>query len=510
MQSKVEEIVESNLNEVESATEFVDAVRVLDSSIKEFLLKAVKEERGAFKAEILKAAFYLNEVHSAWKQAVSRGIGLTKGGEKEEEIQEALKVESLRVDEQITAIEKFFSLHDEKGLEEAALFYKSVLEPLGIKLVQKAKELEEATEEEMEELAKEIKEEVETFIFIGTALMLFIFIFSIALGYVLSKKLTKPIVYLKEAVGKISNKKFDVHIQNTSKDEIGDLTQAFNEMVRELDVAMKKEKKAVIEAQEAATLAKEKEKEIQKTYESLKRAQTQLVHNNRLVAIGELAAGVAHEINNPLTSVLGNAQLLLLILNSGKQVDFEKVKELCQAIEGSSSRCKEITSGLLSFSRREEREPEILDLNHIFKEALKLIQKQLEINNINVILQLSLEPVQVCVDRLQLQQVILNMISNAKDALETVAKEKQLILSTKVDREKKQVYAFFEDTGCGISEENKHKLFQPFFTTKDPGKGTGLGLSISYGIMKNFKGDIVVESQLGRGTKVTLVFPFLE
>ena len=253
----------------------------------------------------------------------------------------------------------------------------------------------------------------------------------------------------------------------------------------------------------------ERTKEIKQTYERLQETQKRLSRSEKLAGIGTLAAGVAHEINNPLASVAGCAEGLMNRMDSVdfKSKDDEEVfPDYLKTIYDETYRCKAIISKLLDFSRRQVPVFGEVDMNALIANVVKLIGRQKELKKLSI--ELNYSPVSVTIygDVNQLQQVFLNMILNAIDATADGGKIK--ITTTGVDD---YAQIIFEDTGCGIVPEDLDKIFEPFFTTKSPGKGTGLGLSICYGIIEEHKGKISVSSNgIGKGTAFTISLPIYE
>ncbi len=250
----------------------------------------------------------------------------------------------------------------------------------------------------------------------------------------------------------------------------------------------------------------ERTQEIKQAYERLQEAQKRLSRSEKLAGIGTLAAGVAHEINNPLASVASCAEGLM---NRMDNVDFKSkddgdvFPDYLKTIYDEAYRCKSIISKLLDFSRRQVPVFGKVYINSLLSDVVKLVGRQKELNNLDVELNYSPEAIIIYGDVNQLQQVFLNMILNAIDATEEGG---QIRISTSGGDDDAQIK--FEDTGCGIAPENLDKVFEPFFSTKSPGKGTGLGLSICYGIIEEHKGKILVSSEgVGKGATFAIILP---
>ncbi|MFQ5686183.1 MAG: sensor histidine kinase [Candidatus Scalindua sp.] len=250
----------------------------------------------------------------------------------------------------------------------------------------------------------------------------------------------------------------------------------------------------------------ERTEEIKQTYERLQETQKRLSRSEKLAGIGTLAAGVAHEINNPLASVASCAEGLI---NRMDNVDFKSKEDedvfpdYLKTICDETYRCKDIISKLLDFSRRQAPVLGKVDINSLLSDVVKLVGRQKELNKLNIELNFSTEPLMIYGDFNQLKQVFLNMILNAIDATDDGG---QIRISTGRSDDDAQIK--FEDSGCGIASENLDKVFEPFFSTKPPGKGTGLGISICYGIIEEHKGKILVSSDgVGKGATFTIILP---
>jgi two-component system, NtrC family, sensor kinase len=257
------------------------------------------------------------------------------------------------------------------------------------------------------------------------------------------------------------------------------------------------------------TESKKAAEEIKNAYEQLKQAQTQLVQTAKMASVGMLAGGVAHEINNPLTGVLNNVQLVKMMVEQKSNFDIKEFKEIIDVIENSALRCKKITQSLLDFSRSSKGTFQMISLNKIAEDVSILIEHELGLQNITI--QKDLEPnlPDISGDPQLLQQVIFDIIANAKWAVQKKSEKEGGTITIKTHYEPKEnnVSIFVSDTGIGIPKENLEKIFEPFFTTKNVGEGTGLGLAIVYGIIKAHKGIIKVESESGKGTTFTIVLP---
>jgi signal transduction histidine kinase len=242
-------------------------------------------------------------------------------------------------------------------------------------------------------------------------------------------------------------------------------------------------------------------KELNSYIEQLENTQRQRVHVEKLKAIGQMAASMAHEINNPLSGALVYTKLLLKKLRSGMLNKEEAASEL-QKIDSAVSYSSQIIRNLLDFSRRTEPSLRTVTINKVLEQVLLLIGYQAVKKKINVIRNEDPNLPQVYADYGQLQQVLINLIVNAIQAMETGG---TLTITTSLTPDK-WITISVQDTGIGIPPENMEKLFTPFFSTKDV-KGVGLGLAISYGIIERHGGKILVESEVSKGSIFTVYLP---
>ncbi|MFA4991022.1 MAG: ATP-binding protein, partial [Candidatus Omnitrophota bacterium] len=240
-----------------------------------------------------------------------------------------------------------------------------------------------------------------------------------------------------------------------------------------------------------------------------KQTQIQLVQSAKMASVGLLAGGVAHEINNPLTGVLNNLQLINMIAKQKEDFKMSEFKELLCVIQESAVRCKRITQSLLDFSHASKGVSEPLSPNEALEKVITLVEHELKLNNI--VIQKDLEPDLPLVkgESQLLQQVIFDLIVNAKWAIQKKSAKEGGLIAIRACHEPadKVVRVHVSDTGIGIPRENLDKIFEPFFTTKEIGEGTGLGLSVVYNIIKAHNGKIEVESELGKGTTFTITLP---
>ena len=243
--------------------------------------------------------------------------------------------------------------------------------------------------------------------------------------------------------------------------------------------------------------------QLEEAYLKLKHAQEELIQSGKMAAMGQLATGISHELNQPLTGIKGFAQAVLRDLDktSSLRGDMEKIVE-------QANRMDSIIRNVRFFARKSEFKMEELDVNRPIKDSLMLLQEQLKVHSIDLITQLDESLPMIMGDQNQLQQAFINIVTNARDAIEALGERQggQLKVSSRLSKDSRFIQAVFEDTGCGIASEDQKNIFNPFFTTKSPNGGMGLGLSIVYRIIENHGGRIEVASSAGKGTKITVSF----
>jgi signal transduction histidine kinase len=218
-----------------------------------------------------------------------------------------------------------------------------------------------------------------------------------------------------------------------------------------------------------------------------------------LSAFGQLSAGIAHEVKNPLAGILGHAQLCLRKLSED-----DPMHNHLNIIQHETKRCTEIISNLMKFARQEKMEYEPTDLNDVIKHGMAIVDHQLSLNQVKIQMNLADNLPEINGNANQLQQVLMNFAINAQQALDGKPGVVRLTTDKTDDGD---VLLVFADNGPGIPKNIRDKIFEPFFTTKPAGKGTGLGLSVTYGIIKDHNGEITIESELGTGTAFVMKFP---
>lgn len=247
---------------------------------------------------------------------------------------------------------------------------------------------------------------------------------------------------------------------------------------------------------------------LKNAYAKLKETHMQLVQSAKMASIGQLASSVAHEINNPLTGVLNNLQLIKNEIEKGKDFNFDSFKEILNNSEESAIRCKNIIQSLLDFSYQSRSPLVYIFLNEIIEKTIPLLGYEMESQKVMIQTQFQTDLPQILGDAQFLQQAIFDILSNAIWAIKMSKKESGILtIKTQYEPEKNAVLLSISDNGIGIPKENLNRIFEAFFTTKIVGEGVGLGLFIVYGIIQQHRGTIDVESQVGKGTTFKISLP---
>jgi len=314
--------------------------------------------------------------------------------------------------------------------------------------------------------------------------------FLLVLLWLASATITRPLLNMVKATDTIARGELDHRVEILSHDETGQLAAAFNRMTESLALAN----------ENLAQWGRMLERRVEERTRELREAQDALVQSQKLASLGKMAAGVAHEINNPLTSITINAHLLL----EDRGPD-DPDRDALTLIAEETDRCAKIVKGLLEFSRQTPSEATDADLNDIVERALALLEKQATVRNIKVVKDLDKALPFIVVDKNKMQQVVSNLVINACEAMPDGG---TLTIATRPGDDGRRIELRVADTGVGIPKSNMGQLFDPFFTTKS--HGTGLGLAVSYGIVQQRGGTIEVESEVGKGSAFTVKLPLEE
>ncbi len=305
-------------------------------------------------------------------------------------------------------------------------------------------------------------------------------LFGAAIVWFLINKVTQPLRELRDSAEAVSRGDFTRRVAVRSRDECGELATAFNQMTENIQ---------------------QSRAQIEQTVETLKGTQVQLIQSEKLSAVGEFVAGVAHELNNPLAAVMGFAEIL-------KNTDEDtKNRRYLDMIFKSAQRCQKIVQSLLSFARRHQPERKPVSVNKLIEVVLEIVSYPLRTSNIEVVTQLDSNLPVVLADEHQIQQVVLNIVNNARQAIEMHQPRGRIKITTAICEP--NVRITIQDNGPGIPKENLRRIFDPFFTTKEVGKGTGLGLSLCYGIIKEHGGNITPMSRPGEGATFIIELPIV-
>jgi len=368
-------------------------------------------------------------------------------------------------------------------------------------------------------------------------------IFSFLLGTYLTRKL----LVLRRAAKQVSEGNYALDLDVESNDEVGDVARAFDRMAHVLEETQEardkyehdlEELNKTLEQRVVRRTAKINQQfaELHATHQLLSETQTKLLQSEKLASIGQLSAGIAHEINNPISFVLSNAKSLSEYISiyqelidmyrnalqakpedleasklaideyeSEEDIEFvnEDIKTLIEDTVEGSVRVQEIVKGLRDFSHTNFDTKSACNLVECAESTLRIANSELKTK---CTVRSELEPIpDVLGNRGELNQVIMNILMNAGQAMEEFG---EIVVKSGV--KDGVVHLSISDTGSGIDEENLSKLFDPFFTTKAVGEGTGLGLSISYGIITDHGGTIIVDSEVGKGTTFTIQLPVIE
>jgi signal transduction histidine kinase len=305
----------------------------------------------------------------------------------------------------------------------------------------------------------------------------------LALVSLVARRITRPIAHLTDGALSLARGELETRIAAESRDELGSLAQAFNHMAESL-------------AANRAELTRKNEA-LSTVNDHLQSMQEQLLRSERLAAVGQLAAGVSHEIDNPVGIILGHAELLLDDLPQG-----DPLRDDVSAIIEECRRCKRITGGLLGFARSPEGHRDRVDLNRLVDETVTSLWPQKLFKGIDLQTDYSDEECHVTGDADQLRQVLVNLLLNAAQALDGTGQ-----LQVSLERQSVHALLHVDDSGPGIPEKDRERVFQPFFSTKAQGEGTGLGLPLCRKLVESQGGEIVVRQAPIGGARVSVLLP---
>jgi two-component system NtrC family sensor kinase len=296
--------------------------------------------------------------------------------------------------------------------------------------------------------------------------------------WIFIRRTIHPLRELRDTAEAVGRGDFSRKIGRVANDECGDLAEAFNRMTGNLQASRA---------------------ELERAVETLKATQTQLIQSEKLSAVGQFVAGVAHELNNPLTAVIGFSDLLVQTSTDGT------IRAHLERIAKNAHRCHKIVQNLLGFARQHPPERTLVAINGAVDEVLDIMAYDFRTGNVEVVRDFQADLPLIQADRHQLQQVFVNILSNGRQAIQAFRPDGRIVIRTRAEGGKARIE--FVDNGPGVQPENLSRLFDPFFTTKPIGKGTGLGLSLCYGIVREHGGTIVARSEPGQGATFAIELP---
>jgi two-component system NtrC family sensor kinase len=348
----------------------------------------------------------------------------------------------------------------------------------------------------LDEMDHELRAQALRILIISLAVVLAV---AASVGVLLQRLIYRPLKDLDQGAGQLAAGDLSHQIPVRNEDEFGRVARSFNRMGTALKGSM----------EELHDLVQTLEDKVVERTQELKRAQAEVAQGEKLAAVGQLASGIAHELNNPLTGVLTFTSLLRKKMPEGS-LDAEDLDLVIRE----TKRCASIIRRLLDFAREKVPENGLFDLNQVVEDTLRFVEAPAHVQRIEIVRQLDPALPPIWGDADLIKQVVLNIVVNATQAIEG---QGQIVVQTRrIDdtehlgsdgQPESMVELSVHDTGCGIPEGNLKRIFDPFFTTKEVGKGTGLGLSVSYGIVRAHHSTIKVESVMGEGTTFRIRLP---
>jgi two-component system, NtrC family, sensor kinase len=326
----------------------------------------------------------------------------------------------------------------------------------------------------------------------------FILLVSLSVGWLLHRMIYVPLTDLERGARRLATGNFDKPIPVRGDDEFGSLAKSTNAMM----VNVKKSH------EELAGWVEKLEEKVKERTEELRLAEAEVARGEKLASIGQLAAGIAHELNNPLTGVLTFTSLLRQKMPEGS-ADAEDLDLVIRE----TKRCASIIRRLLDFAREKTPEKALVNLNQLVVDTVRFVERSAALQQVEIVTELDDDLPQLSVDGDLIKQVLMNILVNAQQAIDgpgRVTVRSRLLPARKLPgggEPAPVVEIAISDTGCGIPAANLQRIFDPFFTSKEVGKGTGLGLSVSYGIVRSHGGEIEVESTVGEGSTFRILLP---
>jgi signal transduction histidine kinase len=314
----------------------------------------------------------------------------------------------------------------------------------------------------------------------------------IIIGYILAQNIARPILRLRTLSQSVASGDFDQQSDFKRKDEIGDLAVAFDTMTMHL-------KERTEEAERLYVEALHRNKELAEINEKLESTRMQLVQSEKLASVGQLTAGIVHDVKNPLAVIMGMTEFML----NEEELSPELRHEI-QTMHNSAVKGNQIVSDLLTFARQSTPDLIKRDMRDTLESALRLTSYLMKKGRVQCVRHIPDEPIYMTYDAQQIEQVLVNLIANAIHAMPDGGE-----LTVNLSQKNGHAFVQVADTGTGIAPEHLGRIFDPFFTTKPEGEGTGLGLSVSHGIIACHHGQIDVESTLGAGTTFIIKFPII-
>jgi two-component system NtrC family sensor kinase len=334
------------------------------------------------------------------------------------------------------------------------------------------------------------KMRIQTILFITLGI-----IAALIIGWFLAQSITRPVRRLVEGALQLANGNFGYRLSMTGNDELGQLSETFNHMSTEIE---KRDG-------EIRAWNEDLQQRVDERTRELKEAQEQLLQSQKISAVTALGAGIAHEINNPLTGVIGLTQVLMTEMEGTP--DNEEKLAVLKTVEKEALRVKGIVRNLLTFTQDYVGEGfSLLDINDVLAESIEFIDTEADHEPIEIVREFAHDAPKILGNKTQLQQAFLHLINNSRIAMPNGGK---LMLST-TSVEGRLVKIAVTDTGKGIAPENLEKIFEPFFTTKDDWQGEGLGLTVVFRIVEQHNGTIKVSSKVGEGTTITITMPLVK